>query len=128
MKDRPFFPFFLIRSDRYPGFYDHFTAAAFYAEQLGATPLWSAGYCLPTASANSSPSHPRTDLRPDRPQTCPAIEPSRNIHGFLILAFSTNLSPSLFRALLTDSRREHFRAQAYISDVTEPEKRAKSSA
>ncbi len=128
MKRSPLFSIFLIVLIDILGFTIILPLLPFYAEQLGATPL-VVGWLLSSYGICQFVAGPVLGQISDRIGRKPVLLLSQGgtLIGFLILAFSTSLLPVFISRVIDGLTAGNISvAQAYISDVTEPEKRAKS--
>ncbi|MBI3939364.1 MAG: MFS transporter [Acidobacteria bacterium] len=128
MRNSPLLPIFLIVLVDILGMSIILPLLPFYAESLGATPL-VVGLLIATYAACTLIAGPPLGRISDRIGRRPVLLVSQmgTLIGFLILAFAGSLWV-VFMARVIDglTAGNLSLAQAYISDVTEPENRAKS--
>lgn len=128
MKRSPLVSIFLIVLIDILGFTIILPLLPFYAEHLGATPL-IVGWLLASFGICQLIAGPVLGQISDRVGRKPVLLLSQvgTLIGFLVLAFSTSLLPIFISRIIDGLTAGNISvAQAYISDVTEPEKRAKS--
>ena len=128
MRRSPLFSIFLIVLIDILGFTIILPLLPFYAEQLGATPF-VVGWLLSSYGVCQLIAGPVLGQISDRIGRKPVLLLSQvgTFIGFMILAFSTSLVPVFISRIIDGLTAGNISvAQAYISDVTEPEKRAKS--
>ena len=128
MKKSPLLSIFLIVLIDILGFTIILPLLPFYAEHLGATPV-VVGWLLSSYGICQFLAGPILGHLSDRVGRKPVLLVSQvgTLIGFLILAFSHNLIWVFVSRVIDGLTAGNISvAQAYISDVTEPEKRAKS--
>ncbi len=128
MKKSPLVSIFLIILIDILGFTIILPLLPFYAESLGATPV-IVGWLLSSYGICQFVAGPVLGQISDRVGRKPVLLVSQigTCIGFLILAFSKSLIPVFVSRVIDGLTAGNISvAQAYISDVTEPEKRAKS--
>jgi MFS transporter, DHA1 family, tetracycline resistance protein len=128
LRSSPLLPIFLIVAVDVLGLTIMIPLLPFYAEKLGASPF-QVGWLIGLYAACQLVSGPLLGRLSDRMGRKPLLLVSQfgTLAGFLITAFAPNLwILFLARAIDGSTAGNLSLAQAYISDVTEPEDRAKS--
>jgi MFS transporter, DHA1 family, tetracycline resistance protein len=128
LKSSPLLPIFLIVAVDVLGLTIMIPLLPFYAEKLGASPF-QVGWLIGLYAACQLVSGPLLGRLSDRIGRKPLLLVSQfgTLAGFLITAFAPNLwILFLARAIDGSTAGNLSLAQAYISDVTKPEDRAKS--
>ena len=127
-KKSPLLSIFLIVLVDILGFTIILPLLPFYAENLGATP-WVVGWLLSSYGLCQLVAGPILGQISDRVGRRPVLLVSQigTFIGFLILAFSKTLVPVFISRVIDGLTAGNISvAQAYISDVTDPENRAKA--
>jgi MFS family permease len=128
LRSSPLLPIFLIVAVDVLGLTIMIPLLPFYAEKMGATPT-TVGLLIGTYAACQLISGPLLGRASDFTGRKPLLLVSQvgTLIGFLILAFAPNLWVVFLARVIDGATAGNLSlAQAYISDVTEPEDRAKS--